>query len=210
MSITLSIIFYFWSDPPGAPYIDGYTPGEAIRRGQHVKLVCRSRGGNPPAQLIWYKNGNQARMAYRTTDRLSENIYSFVAEASDNKARLRCEANNIMATKILKTEVTLNVLFAPTQVIVSGPSEARVGDSVSLQCQTTASNPAADIKWVVNGKQVTNSSSKVVQSPEGGWVTTSNVTATVEANKRSLVAICHGVNMQLPENVQSTHTVNVL
>ncbi|XP_052891416.1 nephrin-like [Anopheles moucheti] len=204
-TVQLSVLY-----PPGAPYIDGYSPSEAVRKGQHVKLVCRSRGGNPPAQLIWYKNGNQARMAYRTTDRLSENIYSFVAEATDNKARLRCEANNIMATKILKAEVTLNVLFAPTQVIVSGPSEARIGDSVTLQCQTTASNPAADIKWVVNGKQVANASAKVVPSPEGGWVTTSNITATVEANKRSLIAICHGVNMQLPENVQSTHTVNVL
>ncbi|XP_035898919.1 nephrin-like isoform X2 [Anopheles stephensi] len=204
-TVQLSVLY-----PPGVPYIDGYNPGEAIRRGQHVKLACRSRGGNPPAQLIWYKNGNQARMAYRTTDRLSENIYSFVAEATDNKARLRCEANNIMATKILKAEITLNVLFAPTQVIVSGPSEARIGDNVPLQCQTTASNPAAEIKWIVNGKQVVNASSKVVASPEGGWVTTSNITATVEANKRSLIAICHGVNMQLPENVQSTHTVNVL
>ncbi|XP_049289037.1 nephrin-like isoform X2 [Anopheles funestus] len=204
-TVQLSVLY-----PPGPPYIEGYSQGDSVRKGQHVKLVCRSRGGNPPAQLIWYKNGNQARMAYRTTDRLSENIYSFVAEATDNKARLRCEANNVMATKILKAEVTLNVQFAPTQVIVSGPSEARVGDSVTLQCQTTASNPAADIKWIVNGKQVANASSKVVPSPEGGWVTTSNITATVEANKRSLVAICHGVNMQLPENVQSTHTVNVL
>ncbi|XP_058123350.1 nephrin-like [Anopheles ziemanni] len=204
-TVQLSVLY-----PPGAPYIEGYIHGEAIRRGQHVELVCRSRGGNPPAQLIWYKNGNQARMAYRTTDRLSENVYAFVAEATDNKARLRCEANNIMATKILKTEVTLNVLFAPTQVIVSGPSEARTGDSVALQCQTTASNPAADIKWVINGRQMSNATSKIVPSPEGGWVTTSNITATVESNKRSLVAICHGVNMQLPENVQSTHTVNVL
>lgn len=52
-------------DPPGAPYIEGYQPGETLRRGQNVELVCRSRGGNPPAQLIWYKNGVQVRMAYR-------------------------------------------------------------------------------------------------------------------------------------------------
>lgn len=52
-------------DPPGAPYIEGYTTGETLRRGQNVELVCKSRGGNPPAQLIWYKNGVQVRMAYR-------------------------------------------------------------------------------------------------------------------------------------------------
>jgi len=32
----------------------------------------------------------------------------------------------------------------------------------------------------------------------------------VEPNKRSLVVICHGLNMQLTENVVSTHTINVL
>lgn len=55
----------FCSDPPGAPYIEGFTHGETLRRGQAVELACRSRGGNPPAQLIWYKNGAQVRMAYR-------------------------------------------------------------------------------------------------------------------------------------------------
>lgn len=53
------------SDPPGAPYIEGFTPGEPLRRGATIELSCRSRGGNPPAQLIWYKNGAQVRMAYR-------------------------------------------------------------------------------------------------------------------------------------------------
>ncbi|XP_035786032.1 nephrin-like isoform X2 [Anopheles albimanus] len=196
--------------PPGPPYIEGYQPGGAIRSGQRVKLICRSRGGNPPAQLIWYKNDNQVRMAYRTMERMSENEYSFVAEPSDNKARLRCEANNNMATRILKTEVTLSVLFAPAHVTVSGPSEARIGEAVSLQCQTAPSNPQADIKWLIDGQQVGNATTKVVPSPEGGWVTTSNITATVESNKRSLEAICHGLNMKLTENVQATHTVNVL
>ncbi|XP_055601231.1 nephrin isoform X2 [Uranotaenia lowii] len=204
-TVQLSVLY-----PPGAPYIEGYTPGETLRRGQTVELICRSRGGNPPAQLIWYKNGAQVRMAYRTSERLSENIYSFVAEAGDNKAKLRCEANNIMANAPLKTEVTLSVLFAPTHVTISGPSEARVGDRVPLQCQTAPSNPPAEIKWSVGGHQVKNATSRTIESPDGGWITTSNITAPVESGKRSLVVICHGLNMQLTENVVSTHTVNIL
>lgn len=47
-------------------------------------------------------------------------------------------------------------------------------------------------------------------SRAGGWITMSNLTATVEPNKRSMVVICHGINMQLTENTISTHTVNVL
>lgn len=44
----------------------------------------------------------------------------------------------------------------------------------------------------------------------GGWITTSNISTTIEANKRSLPVLCHGMNMQLAENVVSTHTVNIL
>lgn len=65
MSSIFHIDHFPFSDPPGAPYIVGYTTGETLRRGQNVELVCKSRGGNPPAQLIWYKNGEQVRMAYR-------------------------------------------------------------------------------------------------------------------------------------------------
>lgn len=41
---------------------------------------------------------------------MSENIYAFTAEASDNKARFRCEASNIMSQTPLKTEVDLIVM----------------------------------------------------------------------------------------------------
>ena len=62
----------------------------------------------------------------------------------------------------------------------------------------------------IAGRQVRNATSRTVVSPEGGWITTSNITAVVEPNRRSLVVICHGLNMQLTENVVSTHTINVL
>ncbi|CAD7011504.1 unnamed protein product [Ceratitis capitata] len=204
-TVQLSVLY-----PPGSPYIEGYTQGEILRRGQTVELVCRSRGGNPPAQLIWYKNGSQIRMAYRTAGRLSENIYTFTAEASDNNARFRCEASNVMSQTPLKAEIDITVLFAPTHVSISGPTEARVGDVLSLTCSTAPSNPPAEIKWMVGGRQIRNATSKTNVSPEGGWVTVSNITTTVEPNKKSLVVICHGLNMQLTENVVSTHTVNIL
>ncbi|XP_050302000.1 nephrin isoform X2 [Anthonomus grandis grandis] len=204
-TVQLSVLY-----PPGMPYIEGYTEGETIKRGQTVELVCRSRGGNPPAQLIWYKNGEQIRMAYRTAGRVSENVYTFTADASDNKARYKCEASNIMSKNPLKAEIDMTVLFSPAHVTISGPTEARVGDPVPLTCTTANSNPPAEIKWMVAGRQVRNVTSRTIVSPEGGWITTSNITAIVEPNRRSLVVICHGLNMQLTENVVSTHTINVL
>ncbi|XP_068624432.1 nephrin isoform X2 [Battus philenor] len=204
-TVQLSVLY-----PPGAPYIEGYAEGETVRRGQSLELVCRSRGGNPPAQLIWYKNGEQIRMAYRTSGRMSENVLSFKADASDNKARYTCEAKNVMISNTLKAEIDLTVLFAPAHVTISGPSEARVGDPVPLSCSTAPSNPAADVKWVVLGKHHKEASNRTVISPEGGWITTSNITVVVEPNRRSIVVVCHGINAQLTENVVSTHTINVL
>lgn len=60
-----------FSDPPGVPDIKGYREGEILMRGQTVELICQSRGGNPPAQLVWYKNGEQVRAVYRLVKFLS-------------------------------------------------------------------------------------------------------------------------------------------
>lgn len=46
----------------------------------------------------------------RTAGRLSENIYTFMAEAADNKARYRCDASNSMSKKALSVEIELFVL----------------------------------------------------------------------------------------------------
>lgn len=99
-----------FSDPPDEPRIDGYHEMETLRRGQTVELICTSEGGNPPAQLIWYKNGEQIRMAYRTVGKKSVNVHTFQAQASDNKAKYKCEASNVMSLKPLTAEVTLTVL----------------------------------------------------------------------------------------------------
>jgi nephron len=99
----------FSADPPGPPRIDGYEEGETIRRGQPVELVCRSKGGNPPAQLVWYRNDVQVQSVWNTKGRFSENFYKFTASAADNNARVVCEARSVMSKTPLKTEVKLSV-----------------------------------------------------------------------------------------------------
>lgn len=94
---------------PGEPFIEGYTKGERLRSGQEVDLVCRSYGGNPPAQLIWYKNNRQVVSQYTTSGRDSASTYRFKVQSSDNKARLRCEASNTISDKSLKKELDLSV-----------------------------------------------------------------------------------------------------
>lgn len=58
--------------------------------------------------------------AYRTSGRISENVYSFTAEANDNKARFRCEASNIMSQTPLKAEVDLTVMCKYLLIVYVG------------------------------------------------------------------------------------------
>lgn len=97
-------------DPPGPPYIEGYTEGETVQRGQNVDLSCRSRGGNPPAQITWFRNDQPINTVYRTESTGSESTLSFTARAQDEKARYRCEVANIMSVQPMKAHVDLTVL----------------------------------------------------------------------------------------------------
>ncbi|ODM93891.1 Nephrin [Orchesella cincta] len=97
-------------DPPGAPRIDGYTEGEPIRENKSVTLVCVSRGGNPLAELIWYKNDVRIDSSYSTLNRESRNELTITATTKDNLARLRCEASNIMINTPKIADVVLTVM----------------------------------------------------------------------------------------------------
>ncbi|XP_046619486.1 nephrin isoform X3 [Neodiprion virginianus] len=204
-TIKLSVLY-----PPGQPYIEGYTEGETVRRGQQVDLVCRSRGGNPPAQVVWFKNDEQIQTVYRTEASFSENVLSFEAKATDNKARFTCEVSNIMSVTPLKVHVDLAVLFAPTGAIITGPTEAKAGERVQITCTTENSNPPADIKWVVAGRNFRNSTSRTNLASQGGWITTSDIMFNINPEVRSIVVLCHALNNKLAENVVGTHTINVI
>ncbi|XP_006564420.1 nephrin isoform X2 [Apis mellifera] len=204
-TIKLSVFY-----PPTMPYIEGYTEGETVKRGQQLDLTCRSRGGNPPPQIFWYKNSERISSPYRNEGHFSENVLSITAKAQDNNARYRCEVFNIMSVEPLKVHVDLTVLFAPSGVTITGPTEAKADEQVVITCTTENSNPPADIKWTVDGHNFESNASRTEPAPEGGWITTSNVTFNINRTSRSIVVICDASNVKLTENVVRTHTITVI
>ncbi|CAH0382334.1 unnamed protein product [Bemisia tabaci] len=205
-SVQLSVLY-----PPSVPFIEGYMKGESVLRGQTVELTCRSKSGNPPAQLVWYKNGEQVSMEYRTNGKSSENTFTFTATEEDDKAVFLCEASNIMSPTPLSSQVQLNVFYASREVKISGRSEALVGASVGLTCRTGASNPATSVAWTVAGEAVPAAWTRATSEagPRGGFVSVSNVTVPLRSNK-TLVVICHARNHQLNEHLIATHSIAVL
>lgn len=99
---------------------------------------------------------------------------------------------------------------SPSQVTITGPTEARQGDVVNFHCVTAPSHPPAEIRWTVDGRQRRINASRTDPSNEGGWITSSNISITVDSNKRSFSLLCQGINMQLADNVMTTHTLHIL
>ena len=105
---------FYITDPPGPPEIQLYNEGETIRMGQSVTLSCISHGGNPLAQIFWYKkNGadgwREVDMSYNTYGRESRNSFTFLASPSDNQATYRCVAKNEMNLSPMMSEIELAV-----------------------------------------------------------------------------------------------------
>lgn len=101
-------------------------------------------------------------------------------------------------------------LVPPKEVTISGPTEARQGDVVNFQCSTAPSNPAAEIRWTIDGRQKRTNASSQIPSNEGGWISMSNISISVDSNKRSYSLLCQGINMQLADNVMTTHMLHIL
>lgn len=99
---------------------------------------------------------------------------------------------------------------APSGVTISGPTEAKADEQVVITCTTENSNPPADIKWTVDGHNFESNASRTEPAPQGGWITTSNVTFNINRTSRSIVVICDASNVKLTENVVRTHTITVI
>lgn len=77
--------------------------------GDTLTLACVSRGGNPLAKLVWFRNDQQVDVTYTTTGRESTNTLTFVVESNDNNAIYRCEATNSVSLKPMVAMVKLTV-----------------------------------------------------------------------------------------------------
>lgn len=205
-TVKLSVLF-----PPGPPEIERYQEGETVRMGDTLTLACVSRGGNPLAELIWYRNDQVVDVNYTTTRKESTNTLTFVVDSKDNNAIYKCEAKNSVSPQPMFAMVKLTVQFAPSKVSIVGPKEAQDGENVTLFCSTDRSNPPADVSWVVDGRAL-QAANTIVADPRGGWVTYSNVTVTISGGHERNVKTfsCYSVNKAMGETQVETAVISIL
>ena len=98
---------FLLADPPSEPEIQGFTAGKVIRTGDTMKLLCISRGGNPLAQVYWYRNGVEYDFSYESGDNQAENELIFTVQPNDNEAVYRCDAANLVTPQPLSRQIKL-------------------------------------------------------------------------------------------------------
>ncbi|XP_015795288.1 nephrin isoform X3 [Tetranychus urticae] len=205
-TVSMSVLY-----PPGPPEILGYSTGKAVRSGDTLKLRCRSRGGNPLAQLVWYKDDEQVDFSFDSyAGRESVNEYIFTVKPEHNNAKLTCESKTPINPTPMTTSVTLSVQFAPSKVTIVGPDEAKAGDNVTMICKTDASNPPSELSWSIDGRTIRTENIYKSHS-KGGYITTTNITLPILSTERSMKTFsCFAVNQALDKTVPASHALSIL
>ncbi|XP_033757883.1 nephrin-like isoform X4 [Pecten maximus] len=204
-TVTVNVQF-----PPSIPEITGYRRGQTVQRGDTLNLECVSRGGNPLAQVVWFRNDVKIDFSYSSSNDRSTNDLSFTVGASDNDAVYRCEATNAATEYPLTAQVQTVVYFPPEKVTISGNRLATAGEEVELTCETANSNPASVVTWLVRGRQIAGTQNHVQESEDGGYITRSIIKVTLTDREDQIVYTCQAMNDGSSQPVTDTVTLSVL
>ena len=134
--------------------ISGYDESVGVLAGSELRLLCSAKYTFPSAMLSWYRDGKLASKTYDTVDSIktAESFYRVAKiTPADNKAVLRCDAINQAIDEPLASNITLNVLYGPEKLNMSGVFEVEEGKQISVLCSTEPANPSPRIRFSFNG-----------------------------------------------------------
>ena len=77
-----------------------------MKEGKNQKLLCKTKAGKPPAQLVWYMGEHMMDSQYSVNGDTVQAKITFVPRIEDNGMVLRCEArNDAVADPVVNTLV---------------------------------------------------------------------------------------------------------
>lgn len=204
--VTLNVLF-----APSEPMITGYSAGTTVKTNDELTLTCTSVGGNPLAELYWYKNDESLDYSYLTYGTGARNILPLTVDYSDNNAIYKCVARSVVLERPMSAQIQLTVNFAPAYVNITGHENmVKAGDTVTLKCTTANSNPASVLSWFSGGRKLSTHEDVETPAPNGGFITSQELTITMPANTDSVNYMCHAYTAALFTTITSTVTVNVM
>uniref|UniRef100_A0AAY4AUH0 NPHS1 adhesion molecule, nephrin n=1 Tax=Denticeps clupeoides TaxID=299321 RepID=A0AAY4AUH0_9TELE len=183
--------------PPHPPVIIGLE-SEEVKAGTVLKLKCLSNGGNPLPMMHWKKNFSTVMS---TRLRLPPRRGSAPGLRYMKRRIVVCPHYSLSGLffhlPTVKHEVfLLFFLVEPSEVTVLGSFRVIEGQTLSLSCYTSSSNPPVQIRWWLGFKELnsTNVTMSDVGAQHGGMATMSNLTHTVSREENGLPLSCETFN----------------
>ncbi|XP_053546879.1 nephrin [Bombina bombina] len=204
-SFTMNVLF-----PPNPPVIEGYS-GPTIKAGETLKLTCTSRSGNPLATLQWLKNDEVVSTRWETdaVTRISRSHLTLNIKPADNLVVVSCEAVNHVTPQALRTSITLNVVFLPTEVTILGSPNSLEKSTFSFSCFNAPSNPSVQIRWWLGPKELVDTIVTVTDAAHGGKITMSNITMPALREEHGMSLTCEAFNEAILYSKSSSVIINI-
>ncbi|VDO74089.1 unnamed protein product [Heligmosomoides polygyrus] len=206
--------------PPLPPRISGLEEGIHLE-GHVLNVSCEAHGGNPLADIAWYRGYEKlpgARSSVSGDSAISS--LSLTLDRTMNGQRLKCEAMNAALDEPLTDSKQLSVLFQPRRVLIRTPEGTRhqllAGEEARLHCLAAGSNPHAHIIWhfypngepnplIFTGETILNETSR-----EAGHTIENAVTFTPTEEYDGTLVRCIASNPLWPSSKNVTYPLNVL
>ncbi|CAL4124949.1 unnamed protein product, partial [Meganyctiphanes norvegica] len=138
-----------------------------VAEGSMVRLVCRTRGSNPPAQILWHNEGQhltKAQTSFDDIDDLTTSIISLSVSRDADGAIVTCNAvNPVLMKGYMNASISLNVYYKPVVSLELGTplqgQELKEGDNVFFECNVRANPVYQRITWSHNGVRIYHNTS---------------------------------------------------
>ncbi|XP_008138032.2 B-cell receptor CD22 isoform X1 [Eptesicus fuscus] len=107
------------------------------KEGTRVKLTCISQANPPPTNYTWYHNNVKVWEGTDETFQIPQVLHMHAGDYS-------CLAENSLGLGKVDQKAELDVQYSPKEVtmVIQNPTPIREGDSVTLSCNYTSSNPS--------------------------------------------------------------------
>ncbi|XP_071166173.1 basement membrane-specific heparan sulfate proteoglycan core protein-like isoform X2 [Mytilus edulis] len=168
----LSLTTISISQTPDIPIITGPT---FILDGNSVTLTCTSTGGNPAPTVYWYRVNKLLDTTYNTTNGVTTNSFTFVANGSHHIAVFECRVNSSELESYLSATWYFQVYIEPNQPTLTGPQTLLTGNIYQWTCISTGGNPAPTMTMRIGNIHFSTgiTQSSVMQSDSTHTVTAS-------------------------------------
>ncbi|KAL5020495.1 hypothetical protein ScPMuIL_003387 [Solemya velum] len=136
--------------PTSEPLITIYSTGQILREGvppATVTLTCTVGVADPEAAIEWGSNC-PAGIDSSSTRSITRAIY---VHRRINGVICTCAGSQSVTGWTGADSVTFTVYFGPDSVAISGNRGVHTGESLTLSCDSTDSNPGVTYLWMKNG-----------------------------------------------------------